>query len=640
MAITIYEEPNKFNQVRQTIPFLVYSDLFNTGSFDAIERSFKYLFEIKVLNTQGQFKTFSTVAIPPRPDNLLGFFDASAIVKSAITYDLGTHTALTAQPCPKSIVEFMVICTERYLDTNGNYISGNPELIGQYYAIDAGVNESLSTYLMDYSVQAAPLHHHFLCGDDLKVYQNEPFSLSWLVEPKLSGNVLEYKHADYGSFDKVTTPTLPTVFTGFTTNSTFVLNSTLVTTPSVNGKSMLMAMKPLGFTSITSNATIAAFNNLFLEDNSTYTFDVWIKMPAPLGTFTTLRSFSVTATGLKVASIVSNNTVPIYIAGIMGTVPHGFHKLTVTFTTNTNVASTTLQIRATTSSVVGAPLTILNNASIFIDSARVYKKLTTNDVLSSGQIIVDDGLPTTQTWNIPSTYFTTNLLPVEDFSDGRFDMPVGPYSGILSSVTGAQDASTGFYKNSAGNRGTHFRVRLRDNTTATIGLSEKIYQDPTDCTRFTPIKIKWKNSLGGWDFFTFTKVSSAVTNVERENYKRSRGTITQAGSAYNYVESDNDRGYKSLNIKLEDTFSVASDWIGNETAKWLQDLYTSDEVYLLNPEVFQKFTNLSPFDVEYPVFVQQTDVEFQNNAPDRKLINVILDIVPAVRFEDNSTNIS
>jgi len=624
--ITIYKEPKKFNQVRQTIPFLVGSNIFSTiPNFDPIERSFKYVFEIKTMRADGTYKTYAKVAIPPRPDNLLGFFDASAIIKSAITYDLGTHIATTAQPCPKSIVQFMVICTERFLDTNGNYTTATSELIGQYYAIDMGVNESINEYLMDYNVQASPLHHHFLATTDLRVYANEPFSFSWLVEPKESGNMLDFASCDYGSFDNGVI--------GDYTNlsaSTFTQSLALATSLAQSGRSLNVLTKPTAFTTSTTSASLFTINNLILEDNASYTFKIYVRTPTSYIPNNNAWNLEAIAAGIKIAG-TTTTVKNVWLAGI------GWQELTCAFQTNANVASVTLNVRINMGG--GTTNLALNNKNFYFDSANLFQKLSTTDVLSSGQIIVDDGLPTVQTWNIPFTYFTTNLLPVTTFADGRFDTPVGPYSGILTGVVGAQDVATGFYKNSAGQIGQHFRLKLRDNTNATIGLTEKVYQDLDDCNKYTPIKLKWKNSLGGWDFMTFTKVSSAVTNIERENYKRSRGQIAASGTGYNYLESDNDRGYKSLNIKLKDTFSIASDWIEKDTAKWLQDLYTSDEVYILNPEVFQKFVVNSPFDTEYPVFVQQTDVEYQSNAGDRRLVNVIIDVTPAVRFEENTTNI-
>jgi len=167
-----------------------------------------------------------------------------------------------------------------------------------------------------------------------------------------------------------------------------------------------------------------------------------------------------------------------------------------------------------------------------------------------------------------------------------------------------------------------------------IGLSEKIYQQLDNCEKYEKFRLKWKNQIGGWDYFTFTKVSKAKTNIERENFKRSRGTISSTA----YQELTSDRGYESLNIKLLDTYTIISDWVGDGTAKWMQDLFSSDEVYILNPEPFQKYVTTTEYDLEYPVFVQQNEVEYMNNSAEAKLKNFVIDITPAIRFEENTTN--
>jgi hypothetical protein len=269
----------------------------------------------------------------------------------------------------------------------------------------------------------------------------------------------------------------------------------------------------------------------------------------------------------------------------------------------------------------------MNNIQMFYDGA------TLNEISNTGipfvadvQVITDAGT----VYTMPTGY-TQNLLPLNDTSQSRFDTPVGPYKQYHPT---GQSATTGYWLNSPGVPANWFQVRLRNSLTSVIGLSERIYQINDTCEKCEKFRLKWKNSLGGWDYFTFTKVSKAKTNIERENFKRSRGTIT----ATSYSELVTDRGYQSLNIKLQDTYTIISDWVSDGTAKWMQDLFTSDEVYILNPEPFMKYPTTTEFDLEIPVFVQQNEVEYMNNSFEAKLKNFVIDITPAVRTEENTTN--
>jgi hypothetical protein len=634
MSLTVYKQPNQFNQVRQTIPFLVYSNLFDTVGFDAIERSFKYLFEVRTLRSDGVYRTFSTVAIPPRPSDLLGLFDASALVKSAISYDLGTHLLNKAAPSPKSIVEFMVICTERYLDGNGNYISGNPLVIGSnYFAIDSGVNETLNQYIMDYNVIGSPLHHHFLLGgEDLKVYAQEPMSISWLLKPKIGGNVLTAANGNYGSFDKGIYPT--DFSTGLTVNSS-VLSSYLSGTyayPS-GGNSLQVNMKSNAFNSLSTNANIWSMVNIPVGSNATYIASYRVRTSTPLGGFTQqlLKRFTILPSGPKLNSIITTTTQLIYSAG------SDFVEVSVKFTTNNTNNPLTLQARVIAS--LPSQLLVLNGKSIWYDFVQVYEVDPSNDTLASGRIVVNDGLNSEISHAIPGPYFS-NLLPIDKISKGRFDAPVGPYSNILADPT-KQDTNTGFYLDDNGDIGKYFQLELYDNTAQLIGRTSKIYQDQEDCSRFRKLRLKFKNKLGGWDFFDFELVSSASTNVERENFKITSGQVTPelVTGGYLYSEANSERGYKNLNIKLIDTFTMTSNWITDQTAKFLQGLFVSDEVYLLNPEIFEDFVVNDPYDIEYPVFLNDTDIEYKTNSPEKKLVNITINVTPGNRFGDATTNI-
>ena len=223
---------------------------------------------------------------------------------------------------------------------------------------------------------------------------------------------------------------------------------------------------------------------------------------------------------------------------------------------------------------------------------------------------------------------------------GRIDTPVGPYNNILADPA-KQDVNTGFYLDDNSNIGKYFNLELYDNTTQLIGRSSKIYQDQEDCSRYRKLRLKWKNKLGGWDFFDFELVSSASTNVERENFKITSGQVTPelVTGGYLYTEANSERGYKNLNIKLIDTFTMTSDWITDQTGKYLQGLFVSEEVYLLNPEIFEDFVVNDPYDIEYPVFLNDTDIEYKTNSPEKKLVNITINVTPGNRFGDATTNI-
>jgi hypothetical protein len=325
----------------------------------------------------------------------------------------------------------------------------------------------------------------------------------------------------------------------------------------------------------------------------------------------------------------TNFTSFFAVSPTVGSTNGQFREIRVNFATLSGFTTgdiTGIEIRYVSSSSL-SPLGSMNNVQLFYDSASLYEVNTSgipfvNDV----QVVTDAGT----VYTMPSGY-TQNILPLNDTSQSRFDTPVGPYKQYHPT---GQDATTGYWLNSPGVAAKWFQVRVRNSAGTVIGLSSRIFQINDTCEKCEKFRLKWKNQLGGWEYFTFTKVSKAKTNIERENFKRSRGTI----SPTSYKELSSDRGYQSLNIKLLDTYTVISDWVGDGTAKWLQSLFISDEVYLLNPEPFMLYPTTTEFELEYPVFVQQDEVEYMNNSIEAKLKNFVIEITPAINFNENTTN--
>lgn len=638
MAIVTLDTPKEFNYAKQTIPFLVRSTLIGPGAtagIDPIERAFRFVFDVVVQLGNGTYKTYASVAIPPRPDNYYSFFDAAPLISDAITFDLGTHQQTFASACGNSIVKFRVFCTERYLDTTGNFISGTKQSLGEYYAIEGAGNEGIEPYLINALNVKKPLHYHQLLDTkELKVNVKEPLTLSWLSRNDLGVNELEAIHGNYGTFSNIgtvgagVTGNVMTAYPGITKNALTTLAAGATTTP----PSLRATMA--GIFGTVNNLMTIKFTNIDLSPNTTYKFTIGAKVltgPYPGGSPTSSASNAITIrAALNGTNVTGLTSVGVTIQQASTGPANQWNAAAITFVTNGSFVSGDLQsidIIYVSPNVTTFPLGLMNNVNVNFTGASLYEVNNTgipfvNDV----QVVTDAGT----VYTMPTGY-TANILPLNDTSQSRFDTPVGPYKQYHPT---GQSATTGFWLNSPGVVANWFQVRLRNAIGAVIGLSEKIYQVEDNCEKCEKFRLKWKNQLGGWDYYTFTKVSKARTSIERENFKRSRGLISSTG----YQELSSDRGYQSLNIKLEDTYTIISDWVGDGTAKWMQDLFTSDEVYLLNPEPFMKYPTTTEFEMEFPVFVQQTDVEFMNNSSEAKLKNFVIDITPAIRFEQNTTN--
>lgn len=627
--IIVNKTPKEFTLTRQTIPFLVISDLFDTQSFDVIERSFKYLFEIKTLRDDGTYRTFSNVAIPPRPDNLTGLFDASKIVQSAIDFDNGTHKINVASSMERSIVQFKVICSERYLDTNGNYITGDIKDLGTYYAIDGGVIEGLDDYLITGSTPTKlAMHHHELLDKDFEIKPGEPLTVSFLTKPSISPNKLQFIHGDYGSFDNGTI----TQYSGITKGTPVV--SLVKGTSGLSGSSLKAIINNSGFNFSSTSGELIRFNTLGLQSGTTYEFTIYGKLSGSISNAPTSgATLNPNVVGTGIDTIVS--TISPSIRQTVGS----YQEIKIVFTTNSTIGGTEY-INITATSPTTNNLIRLNSRNFEFDSAILKEINSTLNPINKARIVVNKGTTTEKIHVLTSSYLN-NVLPFTEIKDGRFDCPVGLNNIYEFEVTGSTQNELNQFLDLNGNVGIFYNLELYNSgdTGTVIATSNNIYQ-VGECGRYNSVRLKWLNDLGGWDYYTFDKVSVATTRVDKEVYKISSGRITgNADDGFDYVENDIDRGYKTLMVLSDDYLIINSDWVINEVGKFLRGILTSREVYILNPEPFMELPITQEYDLEYPVIIEDTEFEYRNNSSEGKLTNATFRIKIAVPFNSRTTNV-
>jgi len=623
--------PNEFVMARQTIPFLVTSDVFDTvANFNYIERSFKYLFEVKTLRDDGVYRTFSTVAIPPRPDNLTGLFDPSKIIQSAIEFDNGTHKLLRASAMPFSIVQFRVFCSERYLDTNGEYITGDRIDMGIYYAIDAGSTEGLVPYVIDLTDEPKnAMHHHELLGDQLVIRPGEPLTASFITKVAISANKLDFIHGDYGAFDFG----VLSQYTGLAGSALTVLRQTQ--TGAISGQGVAAKFNSNAFVTSSTVGDVITFSDLNLQPNTRYEFTIYARL---IGSIFQLPSsaalYSTEVAGAGIDTIVSQVNPQIRQSALAP------RQIKVVFETNAGVnGNETITIEVTSSAT--GQLSRLNSRSVTFDSAVLKEIDTFINPIERARIVVNKGLPTEKRHVLSSTYLS-NVITFNEISMARFDCPIGLNNTYSFTTTGAQNANKQFLDDD-GNVGKYYRLELYNSTLEdnVIATTEDIYQIG-ECDRYNNVRLKWLNELGAWNYYTFEKVSVASTQIQRENYKITGGRIIESDNigGFDYVENDKDRGYKTLTILSDDYIIINSDWVKNETGKFLRGILTSPEVYILNPEPYIELPVTTEYQLEYPVIIEDTDFEFRNNSSEAKLVNATFRIKIAVPFNDKTTNIT
>lgn len=214
----------------------------------------------------------------------------------------------------------------------------------------------------------------------------------------------------------------------------------------------------------------------------------------------------------------------------------------------------------------------LNNTSRFLTNAPTTQKIRLDEraTLSVFNWYNTHGVSVNEITNIVFKSYTSGGTLIDTYSRSagsrlykRFEFGCGPInlSGNLN-LTGA----------------SYYTVYL---TTASGGqVSQTIrFNIDTICYSYTQKRFKWKNRLGGWDYFTFNLRSDRTTKIDRSDFRR---TLKRAeGSGYTYDYNAGYRGLTTFNVNAYDEETVFSNWLSNDEAQWLEELFTSPEVYLI-----------------------------------------------------------
>jgi hypothetical protein len=183
-----------------------------------------------------------------------------------------------------------------------------------------------------------------------------------------------------------------------------------------------------------------------------------------------------------------------------------------------------------------------------------------------------------------------------------------PFGSIVSINVANSGNASGFYKSVYDYAFTDpAAVYYRVNGQNTSGSGAVTYFSKTfiidkSCQKYTPIRLHWLNNLGGFDAFTFTKVSRNFTDIERKMFKKFQ--------PLNYPKTF--RAKTDYYTKFTDTIQINSD--GLTDAEWigLKEL-------ILSPVVMMEYGA-----TYIPVNIKETNYEEKQYVNDRQLSSLSL----------------
>ena len=105
------------------------------------------------------------------------------------------------------------------------------------------------------------------------------------------------------------------------------------------------------------------------------------------------------------------------------------------------------------------------------------------------------------------------------------------------------------------------------------------YIVPDDC-RFDNVRLGWSNTVGGVDYFNFTKKSELSFNYDRKQYQKVVGTYNASTFGFNTY----DRGTTDRYVNTTKGLQINSDWVTVGEFELLQTLCRSNDVFIINDD--------------------------------------------------------
>lgn len=97
------------------------------------------------------------------------------------------------------------------------------------------------------------------------------------------------------------------------------------------------------------------------------------------------------------------------------------------------------------------------------------------------------------------------------------------------------------------------------------------------CTRAgaTQLQLMWLNRYGTYDYYTFTAGKDEGINIERQSFK----TWNVDWDSDNPTKEEYSRGLTDFEVRMSETHVINSGFINNPDMVFLEEVYTSPEVY-------------------------------------------------------------
>ena len=131
----------------------------------------------------------------------------------------------------------------------------------------------------------------------------------------------------------------------------------------------------------------------------------------------------------------------------------------------------------------------------------------------------------------------------------------------------------------------YYTVTARDYDGVVVSDTYSFYKEEV-CKGFEKFRLCWLNRLGVWDYFNFTKKNVRKVNSKRETYQQIKGSWNES----RYMKHGYKGGQKVFATNSKEVITLQTDFITEEAAQWLEELFTSPDVFVLQEKSTDRST--------------------------------------------------
>lgn len=182
---------------------------------------------------------------------------------------------------------------------------------------------------------------------------------------------------------------------------------------------------------------------------------------------------------------------------------------------------------------------------------------------------------------------------------------------------------------------SYYEIFLENSSNVQSSKTYRFVIQENDCKNYETIRLAWLNRLGAWDYYNFTKKSYREINIEKNTTKQERVGYRNLGSINMHRRSES-----VITVNAKQSIIANTDWVSEEESNWLQELYTSPEVYMIGEGILPGSSDTTAPDSfrQYvtPVIVTSDKYEKYTNANDKVVQYLVnIDIDDKVNVQNN-----